>query len=117
MKQFYDLAHWRARIFSKLMSTVLLFGVIAAVPSATLAIADGMWQIAAMDIVALGWIFVLWWFKRIPYTLRVLNFLAVIFLVGVGLMLTVGPVSQIFLMAPPVLAVVLLGTRQALAAL
>ncbi|CAN7388899.1 putative bifunctional diguanylate cyclase/phosphodiesterase [Massilia sp. LjRoot122] len=117
MKQFYDLAHWRARIFSRLMSTVLLFGVIAAVPSATLAIADGMWQVAAMDVVALAWLFGIWWFDRIPYTLRVFNFLAVIFLVGVGLMLTVGPVSQIFLMAPPVLAVVLLGTRQALAAL
>ncbi|WP_051306166.1 putative bifunctional diguanylate cyclase/phosphodiesterase [Massilia alkalitolerans] len=117
MKQFDDLAHWRARIFSTLMSAVLLLGVVAAVPSAILAMVDGLWQIAAMDVVALAWIFAIWWFDRLPYTLRVLNFLAMLFLVGVGLMLGVGAVSQIFLMAPPVLAVVLLGTRQALGAL
>ncbi|KFI07570.1 bifunctional diguanylate cyclase/phosphodiesterase [Massilia sp. BSC265] len=117
MKQFDDLAHWRARIFSTLMSAVLLLGVVAALPSAVLAMADGLWQIAVMDIVALGWVFAIWRFDRLPYTLRVLNFLAMLFLVGVGLMLGVGAVSQIFLLAPPVLAVVLLGTRQALAAL
>jgi diguanylate cyclase (GGDEF)-like protein/PAS domain S-box-containing protein len=117
MKQFYDLAHWRLRIFSSLMSTVLVLGTIAAVPSASLALVDGMWQIALMDVVALVWIFAIWWFRELPYTLRVLNFLAVIYLVGVGLMLAVGAVSQIFLMGPPVLAVILLGTRQALLAL
>ncbi|QOY92644.1 EAL domain-containing protein [Massilia sp. UMI-21] len=117
MTQFHQLAHWRARIFSKLMSIVLIVGTVAAIPSILLAVADGMWPIALMDTVALGWICAIWWFDRLPYTLRVLNFLAVLFLVGVGLMLAVGPVSQIFLMAPPVLAVVFLGTRQALGAL
>ncbi len=117
MKQFYDLAHWRTRIFSTLMSTVLVLGVIAALPSAALALADGMWQIALMDGVALAWILAIWWLRDLPYKLRVLNFLAVIYLVGVGLMLMVGAVSQIFLMGPPVLAVILLGTRQALFAL
>ncbi len=117
MKQFYDIAQWRLRIFSSLMSTVLVLGTIAAVPSATLALTEGMWQVAVMDGVALSWIFAIWWYDRIPYTVRVLNFLAVMFMVGVGLMVTVGAVSQIFLMGPPVLAVILLGTRQALAAL
>ncbi|RZJ85523.1 MAG: diguanylate cyclase, partial [Massilia sp.] len=117
MKQFYDLAHWRARIFSKLMSAVLLLGFVTAVPSAVLAVTDGMWPVAAMDAVALAWLFAIWWFDRLSYTLRVLNFLAVLFLVGIGLMLSIGAVSQIFLMGPPVLAVVLLGTRQALGAL
>ncbi|MEX5746049.1 putative bifunctional diguanylate cyclase/phosphodiesterase [Massilia sp. X63] len=117
MKQFYDLARWRARIFSKLMSIVLLAGVVAAIPSTLMALADGMWPIAAMDVLALAWIFAIWRLKRLPYAVRVLNFLAVLYLVGVGLMLGVGAVSQIYLMAPPVLAVVFLGTRQAIAAL
>ena len=117
MKQFYDLAHWRVRIFTKLLSTVLVIGTALAIPSIILVVADGMWHVAVMDVVALGWIFALWWFDRLPYTLRVLNFLAVIFLIGVGLMLSIGAVSQIFLMGPPVLAVVLLGTRQGLASL
>ena len=117
MKQFHDLAQWRARIFSSLMTTVLVLGAVAAVPSAALALADGMWPVAAMDMAALAWIFAIWRLRGLSYTTRVLNFLAVLFLVGVGLMLTVGAVSQIFLMGPPVLAVILLGTRQALFAL
>jgi len=117
MKQFYDLARWRFRIFSSLMSTVLVLGAIAAVPSSALALADGLWQVAVMDMAALGWLFAIWRCRSMSYTLRVLNFLAVIYLVGVGLMLTIGAVSQIFLMGPPVLAVILLGTRQALYAL
>jgi len=117
MKQFYDLAHWRSRIFATLISTVLVLGSIATGPSAALAVADGMWPVALMDVAALAWVFAIWRFDRLPYHVRVLNFLAVLYLVGVGLMLSVGAVSQIFLMAPPVLAVVLVGTRQAVGAL
>jgi diguanylate cyclase (GGDEF)-like protein/PAS domain S-box-containing protein len=117
MKQFYDLAHWRSRIFATLISTVLVLGSVAAGPSAALAVADGMWPVALMDLVALAWVFAIWWFDRLPYRVRVLHFLAMLYLVGVGLMLSIGAVSQIFLMAPPVLAVVLIGTRQAMAAL
>jgi diguanylate cyclase (GGDEF)-like protein/PAS domain S-box-containing protein len=45
------------------------------------------------------------------------NFLATIFLVGVGLMMTVGAISQMYLVAAPVLAAVLLGLWPALAVL
>ncbi|MGI4718066.1 MAG: putative bifunctional diguanylate cyclase/phosphodiesterase [Janthinobacterium lividum] len=117
MKQFYDIAHWRTRIFSSLMTTVLVIGAVAAGPSAALAMVDGLWQVATMDLLALLWLFAIWWGTGLPYTLRVLNFLAVLYMVGIGLMVTVGAVSQIYLMAPPVLAVILLGTRQALVAL
>lgn len=117
MKQFYDLAHWRARIFSKLLSTVLIIGTALAIPSIALVVADGMWHIAIMDVISLGWIFAIWRARRTSYTVRVLNFLTVIYLIGVGLMIAVGAVSQIFLMGLPVLAMVLLGRRQGLAAL
>ncbi|UVW27185.1 bifunctional diguanylate cyclase/phosphodiesterase [Massilia sp. H6] len=117
MKPFYNIAQWRIRIFASLMSTVVVLGAVAAVPSATLALAEGLWPVAVMDALALVWIFAIWWYDRLPYTFRVLNFLAVMFGVGVGLMVTVGAVSQIFLMGPPVMAAILLGTRQALLAL
>ena len=117
MKQFYDIAHWRTRIFSSLMTTVLVIGAVAAGPSAALAMVDGLWQVATMDLLALLWLFAIWWGTGLPYTLRVLNFLAVLYMVGIGLMVTIGAVSQIYLMAPPVLAVILLGTRQAVVAL
>ena len=109
-----DIAHWRLQLFSSLLTIVLVLGTITAVPSMALAASEGLWAVAVMDGVALGWMAALWRLKRWNYTVRVLNFLAIIYLIGVGLMLTVGPVSQIYLIATPVLAAVLLGMAPAL---
>ncbi len=109
-----NIAHWRIQIFSSLLSIVLVLGTITALPSMALAASEGMWPVVAMDTVALVWITALWWFKRVAYKTRVLNFLAIVYMIGVGLMVTVGPVSQIYLIAAPVLAAVLLGMAPAL---
>ena len=109
-----DIAHWRARIFNRLLQVVLPLGVATAVPSMLQLAADGLWQMIAVDIAALAWLLALWRLRRIAYTTRVLNFLAIAFVVGVALMLKVGAVAQIYLMAIPVLAALLLGLRPAL---
>jgi diguanylate cyclase (GGDEF)-like protein/PAS domain S-box-containing protein len=112
-----DIAHWRLQLFSSLLTIVLVLGTITAVPSMALAASEGMWAVTIMDGGALAWMAALWRLKRWNYTVRVVNFLAIIYLIGVGLMLTVGPVSQIYLVAAPVLAAVLLGVAPALWAL
>ncbi|MGJ7914131.1 putative bifunctional diguanylate cyclase/phosphodiesterase [Massilia sp. LXY-6] len=117
MGTYYDIAHWRSRVFASLLSYVVGLGTLVAVPSIGLSIQEGIWPVALLDGAALGWVIALWRLPRLPYTFRVLNFLAILYLVGIGLMLTIGPVSQIFLMALPVLGVVLLGMRPALVAL
>jgi len=109
-----DIAHWRARIFAKLLLIVFLLGLATAVPSMLLAAGEGMWSIVVIDILALSWIGAILLLRRVAYTVRVFNFLAVAFVVGVGLLLKIGPVSQIYLMAIPVLAALLLGLRPAL---
>ena len=109
-----DIAHWRARIFARLLLIVFLLGLATAVPSMLLAASEGMWSIIVIDVVALSWIGAILLLRRVAYTVRVLNFLAVAFVVGVGLLLKIGPVSQIYLMAIPVLAALLLGLRPAL---
>jgi diguanylate cyclase (GGDEF)-like protein/PAS domain S-box-containing protein len=115
--KFNDIAHWRTQIFSRLLAFVAGLGTVAAVPSIGMAVYEGLWLVAAMDAAALAWVLALWRLKRVPYHVRVYNFLAIFFLIGIGLMLTIGPVSQVYLMAPPVLAAVLLGRRAALAIL
>lgn len=112
-----DIAHWRTQVFSSLLSILAVVGTVAAVPSIALAAIEGLWAVAVMDTVALIWVLALWRFKHIAYRFRVLNFLAILYLIGIGLMLTIGPVSQIYLMAPPILAVVFLGIWPAYAAL
>ncbi|MFS2137112.1 putative bifunctional diguanylate cyclase/phosphodiesterase [Duganella sp. Dugasp56] len=109
-----DIAHWRAQIFAKLLLVVFLLGSATAIPSVLLAASEGLWSIVVIDIVALAWLAAIWRLRRIAYTVRVVNFLAVAFIVGIALLLKVGPVSQIYLMAIPVLAALLLGLRPAL---
>ena len=104
-----DIAHWRARIFERLLQMVFVLGMLTAVPSSLLSIKLGLWSIVVMDCVAMTWIGAILLLRRVSYTIRVVNFLVVAFLVGVVLMIKVGPVSQIYLMAVPVLAALLLG--------
>jgi diguanylate cyclase (GGDEF)-like protein/PAS domain S-box-containing protein len=112
-----DIAHWRAQIFASLLAIVAVLGAITALPSIALAAREGLWAVAAMDTAALAWVLALWRHKRLPYTLRVVNFLAIFFLIGIGLMLNIGPVSQVYMLATPVLAAILLGVWPGLAAL
>ena len=111
------MAHWRTQIFSQLLSIVTALGIVAAVPSMALALHDGLLSVVAIDIVALAWLLGVWRAKILSYNARVLNLLAMLFFVGVSMMVTVGPISQVYLLAPPVLGAVLLGLRPALATL
>ncbi|MES2118746.1 MAG: EAL domain-containing protein, partial [Pseudomonadota bacterium] len=108
------LAHWRAQIFARLLLVVFVLGVVTAMPSALLAAREGIWPIAMLDLAALAWTGAIWRLRRLAYTVRVWHFLGVIYMVGVGLLLKVGPISQIYLLAIPVLASLLLGFRPAL---
>lgn len=109
-----DIAHWRAQIFSRLLLVTFVLGVATAIPSALLAARMGMWSIVIADCVALSWIGAILVFKRLPYTFRVISFLAVASLVGIALLFNIGPFSQIYLMAIPILAALLLGMRPAI---
>nr|WP_202427628.1 EAL domain-containing protein [Duganella margarita] len=100
-----------------MLLVVFVLGLFTAIPSALLAASEGMWSIAVVDVVALAWIGAIWRWRRLAYTARVVNFLGVAIVVGIALLLKVGPVSQIYLMAVPVLAALLLGLRPALVTL
>ncbi|MFA9216631.1 MAG: putative bifunctional diguanylate cyclase/phosphodiesterase, partial [Sphingomonadaceae bacterium] len=112
-----DIAHWRAQIFARLLLVVFVLGAVTAVPSVLLAVSEGMWSIAIVDSVALVWLAAILLLRRVAYTTRVIHFLIIAYMVGVALMLKVGPVSQIYLMAIPVLAALLLGLRPAVLSL
>ena len=112
-----DLAHWRGQIFARLLQAVLLLGIVTAIPSALLAAREAIWSIVALDLLAIGWIGAIWHWRAMPYRWRVWQFLIVAYLVGVGLLMKIGPVSQIYMMLMPVLAALLLGMRPALSTL
>ncbi|MES2262354.1 MAG: EAL domain-containing protein [Pseudomonadota bacterium] len=112
-----DLAHWRAQVFTRILQFVLVLGLLTALPSMVLNLSKGLWSVAVLDVAALSWLVAIWRFGGMSYKARVLNLLAVCFLFGVGLLVKIGPVSQIYLMAVPVLAALLLGLRAGLCGL
>ena len=83
----------------------MVLGTFTAVPSMALAASEGLSPLFVMDAVALAWLTAIRHFERWRYKVHVLNFLAIIFMTGVGLMLASGPVSQICLVAASILVI------------
>jgi len=117
MISFDDICQWRSRIFTSLMSSVRGVALVAAVPSAALAIYHGRPEVALMDVLALAWILAIWRMDHLSYQVRVWNFLAMVFVVAAGSMIAVGALGLCYLLALPVLTVILLGMRPAFAML
>ena len=112
-----DLRTWRERFLDVLLRLVFAVGLLVAIPSVAYAIHVGEWVIAVVDAVALTVTATLAFYPRIPYPVRAIGFLAVIYLLGVFLFVVVGPVAAMYLLGVPVLAVVFRGTRTAVVAL
>jgi diguanylate cyclase (GGDEF)-like protein/PAS domain S-box-containing protein len=108
-----DIQHWRDEVFSAILLLALILGLLTAIPSILMAISDHLWEVVAMDIVAISWIAVLFRSRTLSYHARVWNFLLILFFLGVFFLRVVGPVGQIYLMAFPAMAALLLGLRPA----
>jgi diguanylate cyclase (GGDEF)-like protein/PAS domain S-box-containing protein len=116
-KEQEELRDWRKRLFATILTVSVVMSSIAAIPSMLLAGYEGRWSIVVIDSIALVWVFGLWRLKRMSYRVRAWNLLLLLYLLGVWFLFEVGPVSQIYLMAFPVMTALLLGLRPALFAL
>lgn len=106
-----NIAQWRMRIFTSLMSTLRVLVIVGVPPSAALSIHRGLPLVAFMDAVALAWLLVICRMDKLTYRVRVLNYLAMLFSAAVCTMMTVGTLGVLYLLAAPVMAVILLGMR------
>lgn len=112
-----DIEQWRDEVLSAILLVVLISGILTAIPSATLAFREQLWSVILTDVMAIVWVAILWRSRSMPFKMRAWNFLGLIYLLGVWFLLTVGSVSQIYLMAFPVMTALLLGLRPAVYAL
>ncbi|HRN52396.1 MAG TPA: ATP-binding protein [Gemmatimonadaceae bacterium] len=112
-----DPLSWRERVLFALLAMSSILGTVSGVPSMLLAYRDGMHVTIVVDLIALAACWVLTLHPRIPFRWRAGLFLGIAFAVGVYFLLAVGLVSQIYLMAVPILAALLLGLRPAIWAL
>jgi len=112
-----DIGTWRQHVLANLLAVVTVFGTIVAIPSIGLALSESRWAIVAVDVIALAWIFFIWLYPGLTYRVRARHFCVMLFLLGTGLLFSVGPAAQIYLLAVPVMTALLLGLRSALVAL
>jgi hypothetical protein len=117
MSELVTIAQWRLRIFTSLMSTLRVLAIIGVVPSAALAVYRGLPVVALMDAVALAWILAICRMDKLAYNTRVLSYLVMLFSAAVCTMMTVGTLGLLYLLAAPVMSVILLGIRAGLVTL
>ncbi|MBB6132661.1 diguanylate cyclase (GGDEF)-like protein/PAS domain S-box-containing protein [Massilia aurea] len=111
-----NIAAWRERTFSSLMSVVILVGAVSTIAIFPVLLHSGMWHVVIADTVALAWMVGIWRLKNLKYAIRVYNFLVVVYVLAIILMITVGSISLSYLLGPPLIAAILLNLRAALIA-
>lgn len=102
---------WRQHVLDLGLKTSLVLGVLVYVPSVWLAFDFGQLEVVLGDTLAMLGIVLLVFVKRISYPIRAVAFCIVMYGLGVMLLMTVGPVSQIYLFGFSILATLLLGLR------
>ncbi len=108
---------WRDQMLSAILFVGLVLGFTAAIPSIALAISEGLWSIAAIDVLALCWVATLIFLPKLSFKARALHFLALIYLLGIWFLLKVGVTGLIYLLAFPVICSFLFPLREAVYAL
>jgi diguanylate cyclase (GGDEF)-like protein/PAS domain S-box-containing protein len=109
-----DIAQWRTRIFTSLMSTLRVLALVGVIPSAAMSIYRGLPIVALMDAIALIWILAICRMDKLSYNARVFNYLVMLFSAAICTMMTVDTLGLLYLLAAPLMSVVLLGMRAGL---
>ncbi|MRW85643.1 response regulator [Pseudoduganella sp. FT26W] len=112
-----DLQGWRVRLLNGLCAVSFWLGVLIILPSMWGGALAGHWPLVATDVVALTGVGVLHYRRELAYRWRALGLLGIAYLIALVLLCSLGPVSQIYLLAVPVLCTVLIGSRAATLAL
>ncbi|MPQ55807.1 ATP-binding protein [Duganella sp. FT27W] len=112
-----DLHGWRARLLDGLCSAAFWLGLLVMLPSMWGGARQGHWTLVVADIVAVTGMAVLNFRRGLSYHWRAGSLLAIAYLIAVAVLFSIGPLSQIYLLAVPVLCTVLIGSRAAICAL
>jgi diguanylate cyclase (GGDEF)-like protein/PAS domain S-box-containing protein len=108
---------WRGQLLSNILYFVTLLGFVVAIPSVIFASSQGLWSVAVVDTVALAWIVTVSRRRSLSFNVRAWNLCALLYMLGVFFLFTVGMASQIYLMGFSVMVLLLFGVRPAMFAM
>lgn len=64
-----DIDSWRSHVLSAILLVTVVPGAAVAVPGILLAVRAGMWAVAIVDAIALGWVVAIWRVRVLSYRL------------------------------------------------
>lgn len=103
-------------VLTLVLRTSASLGTLVYVPSVYSLLQQRMYVSVLIDTVVLGVVFALLFFQRIPFHVRATIACLIFNALGLGLLLTVGSVAQVYLIGASVVTVLLFGTRVGLVA-
>ncbi len=102
---------WRSYILSRLLLFIMALGFVVAIPS-IIALAEAQkWSMIALDVIAEAALVALWFTKSISVHRKACILAVLVYLFGLGTLFSIGVVSQIYLMAFPVVTALFIGLR------
>jgi signal transduction histidine kinase/CheY-like chemotaxis protein len=115
----FSLAYWRERILGVIYLTVATLGGVAYLPSVYLSIREAIWWLAAFNTAGYAWFLWAAFSRRVTFKARAVVLLLFIYILGVSLLLRLGPFAAgpIWLFVFPVMAGLLFGMQSALVCL
>jgi PAS domain S-box-containing protein len=105
----------RESVLTLILRVLSILGTLVYVPSVYGALEDGLRGLAVIDTVAILTVLGLLAAKRLPFRVRAITLSLVHYVIGVGLLFSVGSISQIYLFGFSFVTVILLGLRAGLA--
>ena len=110
------MTYWRERVLDQVLLGTLVLGAIVYGPSVYMAVASGTLGVAFIDTVAFAGVIGLYFAKRLPHHVRAAVFLLIIYFLSTWLLVSVGPISQVYLLGFAIFAGLLIGFRAAIGA-
>lgn len=113
------IAFWQERVLLILLFISIIAGFITYIPSLLLAIREKLWLIVVLDTLIYACLLFLFCRPSLSFAFRARTIAFITYILGLVLITTLGPfgAGPVWLFFFPVITSVLLGTRQALAAL
>jgi signal transduction histidine kinase len=107
------LQFWREKIYRSLSLALVILGLLAYIPSVYLSVHFKIWSVAVLDTIVYFIILCLYFFKGLPYKIRVFGLLTTVYILGVALLIFLGSggAGLVWLFSFPIFGSILKGVR------
>ena len=111
--------YWQERLLLVFVLIGAVLGLFVYLPSVALSIKEDLWIVAVVDTLIYAWIVILFFRRSIPFEVRAVTVSLLSYILGIVLLLTLGPLGggPVWLFAFPVVVAILLGLRISMMAL